>query len=102
MIRDPLDIFMRDFSEDEEITFQWEDDDLLFSKSVRAIFDNSFFDSSIGETVMDSTAPRVTVKEIDGKVIPRESTVTIRGHLYSVVQIQPDGTGFATIMLAHE
>ena len=93
---------MKDFSEDEEIVLEWEIAGNPFTKSVRAIFDNSFFDSSIGETVMDTTSPRVTVKAVDAAGIPREAFVTIRGQTYSVSQIQPDGTGFSTIMLAHE
>ena len=102
MINDPLDVFMKDFSENEEIIFQWYFLGNSFDRSVKAIFDNSFFDSSIGETVMDTTSPRVTVKATDAVGIPHEATVTIRGQSYSVSQIQPDGTGFSTIMLAHE
>ena len=102
MINDLLDVFIRDFSEDEKIVFEWETNAGAQSLPVRAIFDNAFFDSSIGETVLDTTSPRVTVKASDITTLPREAMVTIRGKVFSVTQIEPDGTGFATVMLAHE
>jgi len=98
MIRDPLDVFLKDFGKDEELVFEWE----TGSKALKGIFDNSFVDANIGETVMDTTLPRVTCKHSDAVQVPREAIVEIDGAKYSVVQIQPDGTGFAIIHLAHE
>lgn len=71
-------------------------------KTVRCLFDNSFFDSSVGETVMDTTQPRITCKLSDVKNIPRETPVFVAGENYSVIQIQPEGTGLAVVALAHE
>jgi hypothetical protein len=108
MIRDPLDVFLGDFSEGEDLVFEWqtgEDDDdnpIIVTTTVRAIFDNAFVDTATGEIVLDTTAPRLTAKATDVAAIPREAVVTIRERVYSVVQIQPDGTGFAMVQLAHE
>jgi len=103
MIRDPMDVFLGDFSQESDITFEWEgDDDEPLSKSLRGIFDNAFVDSTLGETVLDTTSPRITCKHSDAVDVPREAVTTIGGVVYSVTQIQPDGTGFAIIMLAIE
>ena len=98
MIDDPFDVFLADFSEDEELAFVWGGGQV----TVRGIFDNSFVDSVTGETILDTTQPRITCKWEDARKISREATVMIRGSEYSVTKIEPDGTGFATVQLAHE
>ena len=103
MINDPLDVFMADFAENEPLVFEWENGDGdAESITATGIFDNSFVDANIGETALDSTAPRLTCKYSEVATVPREATVTVRGKLYSVTQVQPDGTGFALVTLAHE
>ena len=100
---DDLNVFLDDFSESSKIVFTWETDGQMFSsKSFSAIYDNAFFDASVGETVLDTTAPRLTAKHADVIGIPREAITTIRDIAYSLEQIQPDGTGFATLILARE
>lgn len=99
MIRDPLDVFIADFAENEEIVFEWEDG----TKTCKGIFDNGFVDAQIGETSLTTTQPRLTCKASDVVgVVPIEAEVEIRGKNYSVTDIQPDGTGFAVVTLAHE
>jgi hypothetical protein len=71
-------------------------------RSVRCYFDNSFFDASVGETVLDTTQPRITAKLADVRDIPRETICTVAASRFSVIQIQPEGTGLATVILAHE
>lgn len=99
MIDDPLDVFIDDFSEDELIVFEWE----TGSKSCKGIFDNGFVDAGIGETSLTTTQPRLTclASDVVG-VVPREAMTTLHGKAYSVVEVQPDGTGFAIVHLAHE
>lgn len=102
MIKDPLSIFIKDFAEDD-LVFEWENGDGdPESLTCKGIFDNGFLDANIGETALDTTAPRLTCIESDVANVPREATVTVRGKTYSVVQVQPDGTGFAIVALAHE
>lgn len=72
------------------------------NRSVTGYFDNSFFNTQIGETIMDTTQPRLTVIMEDVADIPRETMVTVDGKLHSIIQIQPEGTGMATITLAIE
>jgi len=69
---------------------------------VRGYFDNAYFDSSVGELILDTTQPRFTCKLADANGIPRETTVQIGSVIYSVLTVQPEGTGLATIHLAHE
>lgn len=102
MITENLSVFIRDFAEDDEIVFEWETEDGETSKTLRGIFDDSFVDAQTGETVLDTTQPRLTVIASDAEGIPREAVATIRGRAYSVTQIQPEGTGLAIIQLAHE
>lgn len=102
MIRDPLSVFIKEFAEDEEVVFAFMTGDDETTVSVRAIFDNGFVDATLGETVLDTTAPRLTCIASEVANIPREATCTVRGKAYSVTQIQPDGTGFSIVHLAHE
>jgi hypothetical protein len=81
--------------------------EILFSlptgtRIVRGYFDNAFFDSSVGEVVLDSTQPRFQCKESDVSGIARETACKVEGKNYTVMEIQPDGTGLATVTLAHE
>lgn len=102
MISDPLSVFIADFAENEDLLFSWQSPVGDASIACKGIFDNSFVDTNIGETVLDTTAPRLTCQHTDVATVPREAIVTIRGKTYSVVQVQPDGTGFAIVHLAHE
>ena len=97
MLRENLSVFIRRFGQD--VRFEFEDGT---ERTLRAIFDNAFFDSSVGETVLDTTQPRLTCRTADVEGIPRESIVIVEGTRYSVIQFQPDGTGITTIALAHE
>lgn len=72
------------------------------TKIVRGYFDNAFFDSSVGEVVLDSTQPRFQCKASDVSGIPRETPCKVEGKSYTVLEIQPDGTGCAVVTLAHE
>lgn len=103
MINDPLDVFFKDFAEDEDLVFEWTNgDDEPESATTKGIFDNSFVDANIGETVLDATSPRITCPHADVANVQREATVTVKGKLYSVTQVQPDGTGCAIVTLALE
>jgi hypothetical protein len=97
MLRENLSIFIRRFG--QEVTFEFEGGT---ERTVQAIFDNAFFDTSVGETVLDTTQPRLTCRTEDIEGIPRETHVVVNGQRYSVIQFQPDGTGISTVALAHE
>lgn len=72
------------------------------TKIVRGYFDNAFFDSAVGEVVLDSTQPRFQCKESDLAGVTRETRCKIEGQSFSVMEIQPDGTGCSVVTLAHE
>ena len=71
------------------------------TQTVTGYFDNAFFDATIGETVLDTTAPRFTCKMSDVEGIPIESPCVLDGVAYTVMQIQPEGTGLAVVKLSH-
>jgi len=70
--------------------------------SVDGYFDRAWYDASVGETVLDATAPRFTCELAQVHEVRREMPVTIGGEDFSVIEIQPEGTGLATITLAVE
>jgi hypothetical protein len=82
----------------KELTFHTDSGNRI----VTGYFDNAFFNSQIGETILDTTQPRLTVVYSEVSDIPRETMVTVDGKLHSIIQIQPEGTGMATITLAIE
>ena len=71
-------------------------------RSVRGVFDNAFFDESIGQNILDTTAPRFTCALSDVAGIERGTDVEIDGKTYSVLAVEPEGTGLASVRLAHE
>jgi hypothetical protein len=72
------------------------------TREVTGYFDRAWYDAAVGETVLDTTQPRFTCKQSDLAGISREMAVTINGEAFSVVEIHPEGTGLATVLLAIE
>jgi hypothetical protein len=93
MIHDPQDIFLADFSEPVILHTDAGDVEVL------GIYDDAFFDSSIGEVVLDTTQKRLVCKMDAIGTLKREDQVTAGCQRFEVLQVQPDGTGFATILL---
>jgi hypothetical protein len=74
---------------------------------VLGYFDNAFISADMGEAVLDTTQPRFTCKAVDVAFlkVPREfrgMDVLVAGRKFSLLQVQPEGTGIATVTLAHE
>ena len=74
---------------------------------VTCYFDNAFIDANLGEAVMDTTSPRITCVSTDVRFLKnpaefRGMKVTIRDIIFSLIQVQHEGTGLSTITLAHE
>lgn len=71
-----------------------------------AIFDSPFMDASLGEIVLDTTAPTLTCKMTDalfnGAYLPRGTAIVVNAGNYSVLEVKPEGTGMAIIRLAIE
>jgi hypothetical protein len=93
MIRDPQHIFVADFG--ETVVLHTEAGD----REVKGIYDAAFFDSSIGETVLDTTQKRLVVRDCDLGTLKREDTITLKCGTFEVLRIEPDGTGFSTVLL---
>ena len=69
------------------------------TKTVKGFFDNSFFDSSVGETVLDTTTPRFTCIQADPVGVALHNRVLIAGKAWKVDRIEPEGTGLCTVLL---
>ena len=96
MIRDPQHIFVADFGVPAILRTAQGD------RQIKAIWDDAFFDASVGETVLDTTQKRLTAREADVCGLAREDLVQVGAWEFRVIQVQPDGTGFATILLSAE
>lgn len=77
------------------------------NREVTCYFDNTYIDTNIGEAVMDTTAPRITCVMEDIRFLKKPSEfrgmiVIVRDVRYSVIKVDEEGTGMATIALAHE
>ena len=77
------------------------------NREVTGYFDNTYVDSRLGETVLDTTAPRVTCILSDLAFLGEPSVfrgmpVIIKGRKYSAIKIDEEGTGLAIVALAHE
>jgi hypothetical protein len=70
------------------------------TKSVIGYFDNAFYDTSVGDVVLDATQPRLTCKAIDVKGVARGDSVKIKGVVFSVVKTEPDDSGTTSVCLA--
>lgn len=93
MIHDPQDIFIADFG--RPVILHTDAGDI----ETTGIYDDAFFDSSVGEIVLDTTQKRLVCKDCDIGTLKREDQVTMDCGTFEVLQIQPDGTGFSTILL---
>jgi hypothetical protein len=93
MIRDPLHIFTADFG--ETVVLHTDAGD----RQVKGIYDAAFFDASIGETVLDTTQKRVAIADAELGTLKREDKITLKCGTFEVLRIEPDGTGFSTVLL---
>lgn len=71
----------------------------LGSKTVKGFFDNAYFDTSVGDTVLDTTQPRFTCINADLTGVALHDRVLIAGKTWKVDRIEPEGTGLCTIIL---
>lgn len=74
----------------------------ITTRPVKGVFDNGYFDREAGQTVIDSTQPQFMCPTAETAGIVRGMIVAIDGKTYSVVTVEPDGTGVSTIRLHHE
>lgn len=67
-----------------------------------AYFDDAFFDAQLGESVLESTQPRLTCIYSEVAHLSRKDALTVDGVAYSVLEVQPDGTGLAIVPLSKD
>ena len=69
-------------------------------REVAGIFDDAFMNAQLGEYDLDTTQPRLTIKEVDAAGIDRGDTVVIGTDTFDVLTgPQGDGTGMAVIVM---
>lgn len=73
--------------------------------SVGVIFDAPysgvpFRDASGAE--IESSAPSALVRDADVPGVAHGDTLTVRGTVYRVVEVHPDGTGLTTLILSQD
>ena len=69
-------------------------------REVAGIFDDEFMNAQLGEYELDTTQPRLTVKEADAVGIDRGDTVVIGADTFDVLTgPQGGGTGTAVIVM---
>lgn len=73
------------------------------SRTVKAIFDDPYLMSEIGEYDADTSQPRLNGKEVDFAGVNRGDTVTVTGETFDILTSpQADGTGWAIIKMARQ
>lgn len=92
-LHDPTHIFVQDFGERAVLHTDSGDVEVL------GIYDAAFFDSSIGETVLDTTQKRLLVRDCDLGSLKREDSITLKCGTFEVLRLEPDGTGMTTVLL---
>ena len=70
--------------------------------SVTGIFDNAYLLAETGEVDLETTQPRFTCKASSVAMVKREQEVTIENQLFSVLTVEPDGTGMTVVALTPE
>lgn len=71
------------------------------AREIRAIFDDPYLNTELGEYELDTAQPRLTCKWSDVHDVLRGDVVEIDGRSYDVItNAQPDGTGMALLALA--
>lgn len=72
------------------------------SRAFLAIFDSSFVDAATGDMHLEANQPRLTCKQSDADALVRGDLATVKGKTYTVMQVQPDGTGMAMVLMAEQ
>jgi hypothetical protein len=67
---------------------------------VTVIFDAAFSEASPMGVGIESSRPMITARSCDVEDLAHGDTISIRDTNYSVVGIQPDGTGMTQIILS--
>ena len=70
-------------------------------EALRGIFDNAHALAAVGEVGMASSLARLTVASADLPASPLGTAVTVDGQAddFTVVEVQPDGTGMTVLVL---
>ena len=93
MIRDPLHIFVKDFGDDITVNG---------GTPFKGNFDEAYTDNNLGEQVIGQGQPRFTCVASLVANVERGMPCVVKGKTYSVLQVEPDGTGMAVVVLSYQ
>lgn len=96
---EPLDTFFQHFSDSAVITLNGGDGAQIL---VPCHFYDAFVDSSPGASQMDTTEPYLLCPSSKLTGVQTDDLVTVNGKSFSIIQLEPDGTGLTRIPLRHE
>jgi len=96
---EPLDAFFQHFSDSATITLDGGAGEQI---NVDAFFYDPFVDSNPGLTQMDTTEPYLLCASAKLTGVRDDDRVSVCGKDYSIIKLEPDGTGLTRIPLRHE
>ena len=70
------------------------------TRTFLGIFDSTFVDAATRDMHLETNLPRITCKMEDAQALVRGDGLRVKAADYKVLQVQPDGTGMATVTLA--
>ncbi len=74
------------------------------ARTVQVVFDNEYqaaqFQQSDAE--IESSGPKATCRESDVSGVAHGDTLQVRGTIYSIAEVHPDGTGLVILILSRD
>ena len=91
-LTDDLAVFFADFAVDA----------VYKGVGIKVIFDNPYFERTVFGGAVESSQPKAWVKDSDITGAAHGDTITINSAAYTIIEIQPDGTGITTLILSED
>ncbi|XPV77938.1 MAG: head-tail joining protein [Desulfovibrio sp.] len=86
-----LNVFLEEFADEVQAVNP--------ARTFSAIFNNAYFSAELGEMSFEATQPRLLCAYEEVRDFTQNTTCTVRGDVYDVDRVEPDGTGMATVVL---
>ena len=67
--------------------------------TVNGIFDNEYFGAEVAQIAGEASKPKFHCNEADVAGIAQDDTIEINDVEYTIISVQPDGTGFMVLIL---
>lgn len=94
-----LSVFFNEFADEVRV--------IASNRKFSAIFDEQFFDPETGEAYFEGAKPYITCQASDiGTDVVKQAKIEVRNTItneikrFTVLQVQPEGTGTAVVLLS--